>query len=496
MGITYLTLILFPLCLVWAMQPVRLLQVMTIAAVFEAGAALTIGSLGVEPGLLPALAFLSFISLQLMLGARYPGAAITWPLVRPFVVVAVWAVVTSIVLPRLLEGQVHVWPQKSAPPFIIQPLRPTSGNFNQDVYLVINCCLLVLTAVFLSSPAVRLRPLLTTYLFTGFIVAGIAGWQFANKLAGVPFPTQLFYSNPGLSILTSQYLGAIPRLNGPFSEPSSLAGYMASIVCCSGWLLIRGHSGLWLRLVLLAGLGTMVLSTSTTGFGVLAMAGLGVPMMAVMKGDSRLIVGIARLGLPLVLVVALAGLCASIARPALFANLNEIVNSSLDKTQSSSYEDRTAADMDSLTAFVDSYGLGAGWGSNRSSSLIPGLLASIGVPGLVGLGWFAATLAKSVSQARRLAADRDLVFVIDGCCGSLAGYLLGAVLSAPTIVSVTFYFMLALLIAAVVRIRIDRIQRSHALASRRGRAVSGAVPDPRLGRMPGTAVARYPSEAS
>jgi hypothetical protein len=475
MGITQLTLFLLPCCLFWAMNPVRLLQMMTVAAIFEAGAALTIGSLGVQPGLMPGLGFLGFITLQLLLGARYPGAALTWPLVRPFVIVTAWAVASSILLPRLLEGQVYVWPQKNDPPFAIRPLQPTSGNINQDAYLLIDCGLLLLTSTFLSSPAVRLRPLINTYLVTGFLVAGISAWQFANKMAGVPFPDQLFYSNPGVSILTAQSVGAIPRLNGPFSEPSSLAGYMASIVCCSGWLLIRGHTSLWLRLLLLAGLGTMILSTSTTGFAVLVMAGVLVPGMAAIKGDTRLMIGITRLGLPLVLVIALAGLVASVVQPTLFSSLNEIADSSLNKKDSSSYEERTSADIDSLTAFVDSYGLGAGWGSNRSSSLIPGLLASVGVPGMIGLGWFGTFLAKEVSRARRLTTDRNLLFVIDGCCGALTGYLLGAVISAPALTSTTFYYLLAVLIAAIAKIKIENIQRYYARAARQGRLLSGGV---------------------
>lgn len=479
MGLTELTFILCPCCLIWAMQPVRLLQVMTLAATLEAAAVLTIGSLGVEPGLAPGLTFLGFISLQLLLGVRYPGAAITWPLVRPFVVVTALAVVGSIVLPRLLEGQVYVWPQKGDSPFLV-PLAPTSGNFNQDFYLLINCGLVVLISTFLSSPAVRLRPLFNTYLFTGFLVAGISGWQFANKVVGVPFADKLFYSNPGWAILTTQSIGAIPRLNGPFSEPAALANYMASVVCSSGWLLIRGHPGLWLRLLLLTGLATMVLSTSATGFGVLVIAGSGVPAVSVLKGDGRLIAGIARLGVPLVVVAALAGLGASVVKPELFGSLNEIIDSSLNKQDTSSYQDRTSTDLDSITAFVDSYGLGAGWGSNRSSSLIPGLLASIGVPGMVGLGWFAASLTREVSRARRVAVDNDSVFVIDGCCGAIVGYLLGAILSAPTVQSVTFYFLLALLIAAVARIKIEGIQRHYAMAVR-GRAPPAGILDPGAG---------------
>lgn len=462
MGVTELTFVLLPCCLVWAMQPVRLLQVMIVAAILEAAAALTVGSLGIQPGLLPGLVFMAFVSTQLLLGARYPGAAITWPLVRPFVLVTAWAVIGSVVLPRLLEGQVYVWPQKSEPPFVLMPLAPNPGNLNQDFYLLTDCALMVLVSTFLSNPAVRLRPLFSLYLGTGFLVAGIAAWQFANKLAGVPFPDQFFYSNPGWAILTGQTIGAIPRLNGPFSEPAALAGYMAAIVCACGWLLIRGHRAPWLRPLLVTGLGVMVLSTSTTGFGALAIAGAGVPIMSLLRGDGRLMAGIVRLWLPLLLVAGLGALVASVVKPDIFASLSEIIDVTLNKQDSSSYQERTTADIDSLTAFVDSYGLGVGWGSNRSSSLVPGLLASVGVPGMVGLTWFGVSVGREVRRAGRLGSRGENLFVIDGCCGAVTGYILGAVLSGPSIGSVTFYFLFGLLIAAVARVRMEAVLTRYA----------------------------------
>jgi hypothetical protein len=45
--------------------------------------------------------------------------------------------------------------------------------------------------------------------------------------------------------------------------------------------------------------------------------------------------------------------------------------------------------------------------------------------------------------------------VIDGCCGALVGYILSALISAPTISSATFYLLLALLIGCVARVQID-----------------------------------------
>jgi hypothetical protein len=142
----------------------------------------------------------------------------------------------------------------------------------------------------------------------------------------------------------------------------------------------------------------------------------------------------------------------NLVQPSLLSDMQGILEATLNKQDSSSYQDRTTADIDSLIAFEDSFGFGTGWGSNRSSSLIPGLLATLGLPGMAGLIWFVVTLGKHVRHARRYAPSQDMVFVIDACCGALTGFLLGGLIAGPTISSVTFYFLLALLVACVARV--------------------------------------------
>src|SRR5471030_3129905 len=108
-----------PLSLLWfLLRPMRLLQLLTVAAIFEAAAALTIDDLGVQPSLVPAIAFLGYVSLQLLLGARYPGQSQVLRMTLPFLLVAAWAVASSFIIPRVFEGQLLVWPQKAEPPYV------------------------------------------------------------------------------------------------------------------------------------------------------------------------------------------------------------------------------------------------------------------------------------------------------------------------------------------------------------------------------------------
>jgi hypothetical protein len=290
------------------------------------------------------------------------------------------------------------------------------------------------------------------------MVVALSVWQLASKLAGAPYPEELLYSNPGWAILTTQQMGLVPRINGPFPEPSSLAGYMAGIVCACGWTVVQGNGNMTVRLLLVLGILTMALSTSTTGFGVLAITACGLPIYAVMRGDVRLISGILRASVPLIMLGFLIVLTISVVKSDIFDQIRDVIDFTLNKQDSSSYNERTSFDIDSLAAFVDSFGLGTGWGSNRSSSLLPGLLANIGVPGVAGLIWFVAVLAKHVRRAKRLSASRDNLFVIDACCGSLVGSVLAALLAGPAITSVTFYFLIALLVSCVARLELARGQ--------------------------------------
>ncbi len=475
MGVTAFTFVLLPLSLLWIASPDKLLRLLLVAAVFEAAAALTIGGLGLQPGLVPAFAFLAFTSLQLLLGARYPGQAQVLRITRPFILVTLWAVASSYIMPRLFEGVVYVWPQKSQPPFVLTPLAPNPSNLNQDVYLVVNCALLVMAAMFLTRSGLSLLPFIRAYFYSGFIAAGVAAWQFANRVAGIPYPEDLFYSNPGWAILTSQQIGSVPRINGSFSEPAALATYMASIVYSTGWLLLKGHRDGMVRWLFIVALGTMMLSTSTTGFATLAIAVVGVSVYALMSGSTRTMGMILKIGMPLALLIAVISAGASMFVPDFNKNVEQVIDATLNKQQSSSYADRTSADADSITAAIDSYGLGAGWGSNRSSSLLPGLLAGLGAPGCIGLVWFGAIVARRVAAARKAGCSRNELLVIDGSCGAVVGFLVTAAISAPTLSSVTFFFLLALLIAGTVRVGINARRRSAAARAEKTLAAAAVM---------------------
>jgi len=464
--ITALGMMFLPLCIYFWQVEARLLELVFCGAVFSAGAVIVVGGYGIAPALVPTAIFVGVFMLKLCLGTRYPAEKTVLGVLIPFMAVVVGALLSSLVMPRLFGGEILVWPQKLAGFVELTPLAPNSGNYTQDMYLLANAALLVTASLYLPRHGLNLRRLLDVYLASGLLVVVISVWQFAGNTAHIWFPTDFFLSNPGWALLSDESVGTLTRISGPFSEPSSLAGYLCGSVSASAWMIFNGDRARMPRILLVCGLIVVLISTATTGYVTLAVMGtlLGIRTCLGAKPALR-----RRVALAAAAAAALAGVCVAtvpVVAPGVAQEAMIVINGTLNKQQSSSYEDRTEADRDSVHEMEESYGLGVGWGSNRSSSLVPGLCASVGIWGILGLLWFMANIVLHVRIAQRVAVDESQRIVMYGCSAGLLGTLTSALVSGPTISSPDFYLLLALLIATGARARYDAYaQQSRARPS-------------------------------
>ncbi len=453
--ITGIGLVFLPLCLVFYANPARLVELVFIGSAFAAAAVLVIGSYGISPGLIPTALFIVFVVLKLLFGTRYPAERLVVKVFLPFILVAAWALISSIIMPRLFESDIYVWPQKISNFMVISPLAPNSGNYTQDAYLTAAAALAVLAGIYLTRDDFDLGRLLNVYFVSGIMVALISLWQFVGNMAGLWFPTDFFLSNPGWALLSDESVGSIIRITGPFSEPSALASYLCGIVGGAGWLILNGHQGMLPRVTLALAAFVVLLSTSTTGYVALALMAAVLGIYTALTGSpglrKRTALGFA--------AVTLFGVACVVTVPVMLPGVAQtvetITTATLNKQQSSSYTDRTGADKDSIRAAVQSYGLGVGWGSDRSSSLIPGLLAGVGAIGLAGLIWFSLAVVQHVRLAHRLASSDKPRRIMHACTGAIIGTLIAAAISAPTISSPDFYLLISLLIATAARVRYE-----------------------------------------
>jgi len=452
--------VLLPLCVAAILQPTWQIYLVLLTGAFGAATPLAIGALGLPPGVPPAMLFLAYVGLQYLLGAKYPGDRRAWHMLEPFLLTVAYALVSAVLLPRLFAGSFNVWPQKPIPPFDIPvALMPGAGNVTQSLYLAIEACLLVGAALFFTRATTDFARLLNAYLLSGYVVVAICGWQLANKITGIWYPERFLYSNPGWVLYPGQTVGFVPRINGPFSEPAALAFYLAGTIFCCTWLLLRGHRSRIAALLLPLAITALLLSTSTTGFTVL---GIGAAMLAVyaVRGATRRV----RLRIVLIALPA-AALFIGIAYglSTLSARVEEsvalVMRMTLNKAEGDSFQNRTSVDLDSLAVVLHSYGFGAGWGSVRASSLIPGLLANLGIFGCALLAWFVVRLVRTVMRARRVAPSAGHLLALDGLSAAIIGHVSAGLISGSALHALDFYVLVAALVACAARVEIDVGQR-------------------------------------
>jgi hypothetical protein len=466
-----------------ANSPGRLLGLVFIGAAFMAAAAIVLGGYGVSPGLIPAAMFIGVFVLKTIFGTRYFAERLVLRTFLPFILVVAWALLSSYLMPRFFESQILVWPEKLSSFVVITPLEPNSGNMTQDMYLLAAALLAVCAASYLTQTGFDLRRLLNAYFAAGLMVVAISLWQLASHLTGIWFPTTFFLSNPGWAQLSNESIGGFIRITGPGSEPSELAAYLCGSVGATGWIVLNGHPGRLPKLLLVLATLVTLLSTSTTGYAALALMLFLTLIYTILFGSNILRRNFIMAALGGGALTAALIVTVPVVAPGVAHSASVIFNATLNKQHSSSYTDRTSADHDSVREMFESDGLGVGWGSNRSSSLVPGLAASIGVFGIAGLVWFALNIAASVRRAHRLTSSPELRQVMHGCTGGIIGTLSAAVVSAPTITSPDFFLLIAMLIATAARIRLDADQRRSTIPSRTSQFSPGYLTGHRASRI-------------
>jgi hypothetical protein len=469
MQITLLGAILIPLSLFWATNPVRLLQLGLISSVFEAAAALVMGgSFGLQPAMVPGLLFILYIIGQYALGMRYPGEGTVLRTMAPLLYLLFYALMSILILPQAFEGRIMVWPQKIDELALgVRPLQFTFGNVTQSLYLAIDVVLTLTVAMFLTRRTIPYKSVIGAYLIGGYIVVFLVLWQLASQVAGVPFPDDLLHSNPGW-VIVDQVIGSVHRLQGPFSEPSALAVYLSSLVFCCLWLSVRGYQFMQPNLLLALAIVSVLLSTSTTGIVMLV---TGLPLVIGVASFGREPGAFARIGKTmgfLILGGAIVITPVLLLEPVLMKSIDIVMESTLNKGQSGSFDERTTINEDALATVSETYGLGVGWGSFRAMSFVPGLLANGGVFGVVMVAWMVQCILRLGARGRTASPGHPGQILVNGFSAALCGQFAAALISAPIITSPAFYLQLGCVVGVLGRMVIEPQKE------RRGRPVPAA----------------------
>lgn len=259
-----------------------------------------------------------------------------------------------------------------------------SENLNQLAYLILNILLTLLLADRLVRLPVQalLKTAHTAVLGAFFVATLFVAWDWLAHSTGIYFPDAFLHTNAFYAAAHEQSFGDIARISGPFSEPSALAYAYGGFLAYASGRYLADRTARSLLMVLVAA-GALVVSTSTTAYALLALwvAGmlLALPLSRLIAGGvpnggrSRLAVA----GVALLAVVGAVGFVRTHQD-----DIQLVYESSIaGKTETSSFEDRTAADRMGYEAFETTWGMGIGLGSHRPSTLPAALLSNVGMAG-------------------------------------------------------------------------------------------------------------------
>jgi hypothetical protein len=299
------------------------------------------------------------------------------------------AAIGAFLLPRMFDGAVYVFTMRAP---VLSTVAPSMSNLAQTAYLALSIISGAVVCAVLRRRPEFIDVILRAVLAGGCVAIATGLIDMIANMTGHGDALKAFYTaDYGYS--AGQILGS-RRVMGLTPEPASFGGMCAGLCALLVFLRPAYPRRLWKWKVPLVGWGFGVmafLSESSTAFAAMfVIIGLYVLYDAHSISDDGKIVrkpiarklfwGCAALGI-LPVIVFVGG--------EMFSFVGNMVNTLIfEKHNTSSYIQRSSWTATGLDAFVESYGLGVGVGSIRTSNFFVNVLASTGVVGSLLFGIF------------------------------------------------------------------------------------------------------------
>jgi hypothetical protein len=369
--------------------------------------------------------------------------------VRILAIFILWCVFSAFALPVLFDGIPVDSPRLGvdASYYYRLPLQWSPSNGGQAGYMILNLVMVLGLLQFAARPG-RLQRLITAFSWSGVFVAGVGAYQILGPRFGLPFPSWFFNSNQAWAQLPNQLIGDnVSRVSATFAEPSEAAAFLAAWSVFELSLAITGGGrNRWAWLWAAVGSVLLVKTSSTTGY---VTAGIMWIIMVWDCGAAILRHGwikkkttLAVLGLAGAALVAL-----TLGGASAWSLLDTVV---FHKGESRSAEHRTATFGRAVGVFQNSWGLGAGLGSNRAMSGFFYVLSNLGIPGMVLM---AVLLAQLYSQTRRRiyrpGGDPVIQGFITAAAGALVANVISLIASGAEITQPRLWILWGLLLATI-----------------------------------------------
>lgn len=367
----------------------------------------------------------------------------------------VYAIIGAWLFPRFFAGQTTVFVVSAARLGIVEAsLAPVSGNISQTGYFILGgLTAIALCALLLHSN--RIDQVRRGFFLWCVLHAGMGLIDFIGKSVGagellLPIKTASY------AMITGAVEAGFSRLTGAFSEASSFGGVSVACLafCYTYWRKTKSRRAQWLAAVLLF---LTVLSTSSTAY--MALAFLCIPvsfsiLLSALKGrvesDEILITA-------LLVVAAVAILGIGLFNAEMLEPFGRLIESTIiNKADSSSGQERTYWNIKSLQAFLDTSGLGIGFGSSRASSWPIAVLSQLGLFGSLMMAILLSVLVRGLGNLRAWVDPETDAVVASVRNAALASVVASSLAGGSADPGILFFIAIALVAATRVRARRNR----------------------------------------
>ena len=412
-----------------------------VATLFGAAAAVLIGSANIQPAHL----FLAFVAATTLTRRREAAGAVSAiRMPKPgfwLMCLVLYGIFTGIVMPRLLAGSTQIIPlgvSEYANTGSTVPLGPVSSNFTAAVYLFADLVCFAMIVAIASTQAGFVA-------ITGALVAYAAGnvlfalLDLATYSSGTQWILE-FMRNAKYTLHIEEEVSGLKRIVGSFPEASAFAGSTLGALGFTGTLWLCGYRPVLTGTLAAVSLALVILSTSSTGLA-------GTPPVLVILYVTALIrrgINLSRPFSSAVLMCAPLLVVAAILALQLDEETAKPIRDYIDtlilsKSTTASGVERGSWNTFALQNFFDSYGLGVGLGTARTSSFPIALLSNVGVPGIIFYLLFAASaFGRQRGIPRTFPADVRLA-----ARNACLGLILGGIFSAPNVDQGLLFYVLA-----------------------------------------------------
>lgn len=359
-----------------------------------------------------------------------------------------YGILSSYLMPRLFLGNTYIVPLGSTGSLItssgIVPLEPVSSNITQSIYLLGDlACFIIIIAI--GSTIDGFKALATALIAYAVANLFFGAVDIATSATGTQDSLK-FIRNAQYTFHDEESVGDMRRIIGSWPEASAFAAMTLGALGFTGTMWLYGRSPKITGPLAFLSLVFVLLSTSSTGIvGSIAVIVL-LYVVALTRCGTRYAYRFSSAYVIFTPLFAVLILLIVLSNDTVYTKLSDYINTLVfDKANSESGMQRASWNYFAWLNFLDTWGLGVGLGTNRTSSFIMAVLSNLGIPGAIFYSIFI-TISFGIRRgiSRSYFSDIRMAATI-----SAMSLLIAAVIAGPTVDMGLLFYILAGVAASV-----------------------------------------------